>query len=314
MSMLSLCPGMKSITLCLHSSQNSPECASVIPATCRANSITLICIPRQIPKYGTLFSLAYLAAFIIPSIPRLPKPPGTIIPSASLSISPVFSSVSFSLSIQLISISVSREYPACRRASATERYASCSFTYFPTRAILTLCRRFSIFLTSSCHSPRSGSGALIFSSRQTTPENPDFSSMSGAMYRFGSVRFSITQSGFTLQNIDILRNIDSSRGSSHLRTIISGLIPIPCSSFTECWVGFDLCSSEPRRNGTSVTCMKRLFPLPSSSAICLAASRNGWDSISPIVPPISVITTSASVCFPTLYTKFFISLVICGIT
>ena len=29
--------------------------------------------------------------------------------------------------------------------------------------------------------------------------------------------------------------------------------PIPCNSFTECWVGLDLCSSEPRKYGTSVT-------------------------------------------------------------
>ena len=33
--------------------------------------------------------------------------------------------------------------------------------------------------------------------------------------------------------------------------------------------------------------------------ICLTASRKGWDSISPIVPPISVITTSAAVFLPT---------------
>ena len=43
----------------------------------RAASITAICMPKQIPRYGILFSRAYLAALILPSVPRSPKPPGT---------------------------------------------------------------------------------------------------------------------------------------------------------------------------------------------------------------------------------------------
>ena len=42
-----------------------------------ANSMTEICMPKQIPKYGTLFSRAYFAANIIPPTPRSPNPPGT---------------------------------------------------------------------------------------------------------------------------------------------------------------------------------------------------------------------------------------------
>lgn len=42
-----------------------------------ATSITDICMPKQIPRYGTLFSLAYFAAKIIPFTPRSPNPPGT---------------------------------------------------------------------------------------------------------------------------------------------------------------------------------------------------------------------------------------------
>jgi hypothetical protein len=42
--------------------------------------------------------------------------------------------------------------------------------------------------------------------------------------------------------------------------------------------------------------------------------RNGCDSISPIVPPISVITTSAPVSCAVRYTNSLISFVICGIT
>lgn len=39
------------------------------------------------PKKGILFSLAHLAAKTFPSIPRLPNPPGTKIPSADFKVS-----------------------------------------------------------------------------------------------------------------------------------------------------------------------------------------------------------------------------------
>ena len=35
-----------------------------------------ICNPKQIPKNGMLFSRAYFADKILPSIPLSPKPPG----------------------------------------------------------------------------------------------------------------------------------------------------------------------------------------------------------------------------------------------
>ena len=38
-------------------------------------SITAACIPRQIPKNGILFSLAYRTASTLPSMPLTPKPP-----------------------------------------------------------------------------------------------------------------------------------------------------------------------------------------------------------------------------------------------
>ena len=63
------------------------------------------------------------------------------------------------------------------------------------------------------------------------------------------------QSGLTLQNREILRKMDSSSGSSQRSTIMSGEMPMPCSSLTECCVGFVLCSSLPCRYGTSVTWM-----------------------------------------------------------
>ena len=54
-----------------------------MPARLRAASITAICMPKQMPKYGTLRSRANCAARILPSAPRSPKPPGTRMPWTS---------------------------------------------------------------------------------------------------------------------------------------------------------------------------------------------------------------------------------------
>ena len=55
-----------------------------MPATWRANSLTATCMPRQMPRYGIPCSRAICAAWILPSQPRPPKPPGIRIPSALL--------------------------------------------------------------------------------------------------------------------------------------------------------------------------------------------------------------------------------------
>ena len=105
--------------------------------------------------------------------------------------------------------------------------------------------RLRILSTMCSHSLMSGSGVSRHSSRQTISEKWLFSSMMGASYSTGMVRFSMTQSGRTLQNRAILwKMLGSVMGSSVRSTMMSGLMPMLCSSFTECWVGFDLCSPE----------------------------------------------------------------------
>lgn len=43
--------------------------------------VCVLCKKKSpLPKYGTFFVLAQLAARIFPSVPRIPKPPGTSIP------------------------------------------------------------------------------------------------------------------------------------------------------------------------------------------------------------------------------------------
>ena len=62
-------------------SPNSLELASSIFNIFLTASMAASCMPKQIPKYGILFSRAYLIAKILPSEPLLPNPPGTSIPS-----------------------------------------------------------------------------------------------------------------------------------------------------------------------------------------------------------------------------------------
>ena len=82
-------------------------------------------------------SRATRQARILPSHPREPKPPGTSTPSTPLSSARASSSVMFSASTQRTCTRQPAAMPACFSASCTERYASCSLTYLPTRAIST---------------------------------------------------------------------------------------------------------------------------------------------------------------------------------
>ena len=100
------------------SGSNSLEFAPSIAQTCRAYSITAICMPRQMPRNGTPRSRAKRVAVILPSTPRPPKPPGTRMPSARARST---SRSGASASTQSISSSTPWWMAACLRASATER-------------------------------------------------------------------------------------------------------------------------------------------------------------------------------------------------
>jgi hypothetical protein len=86
--------------LCSPSGENSSLFASAICRIFRAYSIAMIWLPRHIPRYGILCSRAYCAVRIMPSIPRVPNPPGTHIAS----IHPNISSISCVFSISSASI------------------------------------------------------------------------------------------------------------------------------------------------------------------------------------------------------------------
>jgi hypothetical protein len=64
------------------------------------------------------------------------------------------------------------------------------------------------------------------------------------------------------------------------------------SSFTECCVGFVFSSPAASMNGTSVTWTVHRRSRADLAPELAIASRNGSDSMSPTVPPISEMTTS----------------------
>ena len=69
-------------------------------------------------------------------------------------------------------------------------------------------------------------------------------------------------------------------------------MPMERRAATECCVGLVFCSPDAPMNGTSETCTKNTFLRPSSWRTWRADSMNGWLSMSPTVPPISVMITS----------------------
>ena len=116
------------------------------------------------------------------------------------------------------------------------------------------------------------------------------------------------------QNNEILARSSSFKASSFLTTIISGWIPKPRNSLTDCCVGLVFISPAALMYGNNVQWIKHTLSRPKSLRIWRIASKNGKDSISPVVPPISVITTSASLDSPASNTRDLISFVTWGIT
>ena len=95
---------------------------------------------------------------------------------------------------------------------------------------------------------------------------------------------------------------------------MSGWMPMRRSSWTECCVGFVFSSPALPRNGTSVRWTNMQRSRPTSEWNWRSASRNGSDSMSPTVPPISVMTMSTSLDSATSLMRFLISSVMWGIT
>ncbi len=124
----------------------------------------------------------------------------------------------------------------------------------------------------------------------------------------------MTASGRTLQNMAIFLLTSWSMGCSARQRMTSGAIPISRSFATLCWVGFVFSSSAALMKGTSVAWMKATFSWPTSSLNWRRASRKGSPSMSPVVPPISVMMMSMSSRSATSWMRFLITSVTCGMT
>ena len=109
-----------------------------------------------------LFSLAYLQAKIIPSIPLEPNPPGTKTASAPFNIFLMFLDVMFSASTKLIFTFALFLMPACSNASLIDLYESFNSVYLPTNETFTSLSGRSLALTTFFQSLRLGFFVLIF--------------------------------------------------------------------------------------------------------------------------------------------------------
>ncbi len=122
----------------------------------------------------------------------------------------------------------------------------------------------------------------------------------------------MTLSTATLEKSEIFSFMARERGRSQRQRRMSGWMPISRISFTECWVGLVFSSPALAMKGTRVTWTLTAFCGPLSTLSWRMASRNGSDSMSPTVPPISTMATSAPSAAERM--RSLISSVTCGMT
>mmetsp|Transcript_10287 Transcript_10287/g.38139 ORF Transcript_10287/g.38139 Transcript_10287/m.38139 type:complete len:353 (+) Transcript_10287:527-1585(+) len=309
----------------------SVECACLIPSTFLANSITAACMPRQIPRNGVLDSRAYCAARIFPSVPRSPNPPGTRMPSTDLTL-PHASSYATSFSTRCASSSIpasthticslrSLATALCISAFVTDRYESPKPVYLPTIAMVTGTVTLSHLFARCAQASRSSLRKSSFSCRMIARCPPCSCITRGTCQMFDTSHRFKMQSGVTWQNSASLSSTACSRGSLERHASMCGDSPALRSACTECCVGFVFCSppSAPT-TGTSETCTKQKLCVPTRHCSCRTASMKGIDSISPTVPPSSMMQTSgcpscpSTGIFATRSIHSWISSVTCGIT
>ena len=233
----------------------SVEFAPSSPTTCRANSETATCMPRQMPRYGIRRSRATLAGEDLPlpaaraeaarhehAVDALEQL-GRLLVRHVLGVDPAHADAR----------SRARS-PACLSASCTERYASWSFTYLPTSAISTSSRRLCDALEQLVPLGEIRLGrARGRASRTTSRSSPSSCSTRGTSYTSGTSGLATTAPGSTSAKSAILSRMSRDSSSCERQTMTSGWIPMRRSSFTECCVGFVFSSPAASMNGTSVT-------------------------------------------------------------
>jgi hypothetical protein len=182
--------------------------------------------------------------------------------------------------------------PPCTSASCSDLYESRRWTYLPTTPIFT--RRAG--LLEALHDALPGVEVRL--------ARPDVELLGDLLVDALGVERerqlvdavhvdrAITRRPATLEKSAIFSFMSASSARSQRQSRMSGWMPISRISFTECCVGLVLSSPAVAMYGTSVTWTLQAFSSPSSTLSWRIASRNGSDSMSPTVPPISTMAMS----------------------
>ena len=142
--------------------------------------------------------------------------------------------------------------------------------------------------------------------RSTAESSPCSCILTGTSYMLGRSGLCTTHCFSTLQNEDTLSMRGRGSSCSARSTRMSGCMPRLCRLLTECCVGLVFSSPAAAMYGTYVRCRQTVFP-GMSHLSCRMASRNGRLSMSPMVPPISVMMKSYLPVSPRARMFFFIS-------
>ena len=307
----------------------SVECACLIPSTLRAYSITAACMPRQMPKNGVPRVARVLRGENRPSVPRPPKPPGTRTPSAERTFaqasacaagsSACVASSSMPASTHTM-FSLRSSMALCISALVTDKYESPRPVYLPTTAIVTGSVTVSHLSALCAQSSRSSLRKSRRSWRMIARCPPCSCITSGTCQMLDTSHRFKMQSGVTWQKSASLSSTACSRGSLLLQASMCGESPAERQRLHGCCVGFVFCSPTAPTTGTSETWMRQKFSDPTRHWNWRSASMNGIDSMSPTVPPSSMMHTSGGSGWPsteicaTRSIHSWISSVTCGIT
>ena len=178
--------------------------------------------------------------------------------------------------------------PAWTSASVSDLYDSVRSTYLPTMPIVTSDFGCSRLWTSLSHTDRSAGEAVMLETLADeivetllVQHRRDLVDRVGVPHRDDAIHLDVREQRYLRALVVGNRAIGTAQ--EHV-----GLMPISRSFCTLCCVGLVFSSPADAMKGTSVRCRKQTEdPRPPRRLIWRAASRNGSDSMSPTVPPIS---------------------------
>ena len=221
-------------------SPNSVELASAIPAVFRAASMQAICMPRQMPKNGTLRSRAKRDAGDLALRPALAEPAGHEDAVHRLEPRGDFGGIAFEqLGVDPADVDLDPVGHAAMDQRLVERLVGVlQADVFADHADRDLALGVLVAIDMSFQRARSGSRRGQAEMTQDLGVEPLGVILRAAPHRCDEASSAgITASLRTLQNSAILARSPSGSGFSQRHSSRSGWTPSAVSSRTECWVG-----------------------------------------------------------------------------